>query len=71
MTLYLWYNWSNNLAQNVIYISRPPVPVYQTIIEKTRGLSLRTQALGAAVARSGQTQQAVQQTPLSAVPVVS
>jgi len=42
------------LVQNVIEINRPPQPIYQTIIEKTRGLALRTQALGAAMARSGQ-----------------
>jgi translation initiation factor 3 subunit E len=40
--------------QNVIEINRPPLPIYQTVIEKTRGLALRTQALGAAVARTGQ-----------------
>ena len=39
--------------QNVIEIHRPPQPVYQTVIEKTRGLALRTQAIGAAVARAG------------------
>ncbi|KAG6900074.1 hypothetical protein C0993_003424 [Termitomyces sp. T159_Od127] len=43
-----------DLEKNVIEINRPPLPVYQTIIEKTRGLALRTQALGAAAARSGQ-----------------
>ncbi|RDB24562.1 Eukaryotic translation initiation factor 3 subunit E [Hypsizygus marmoreus] len=41
-----------DLEKNVIEITRPPQPVYQTVIEKTRGLALRTQALGAAVARS-------------------
>ncbi len=40
-------------CQNVIEIHRPPQPVYQTVIEKTRGLALRTQAIGAAVARAG------------------
>jgi translation initiation factor 3 subunit E len=43
-----------SLVQNVIEINRPPQPIYQTVIEKTRGLALRTQALGAAMARSGQ-----------------
>ncbi|KAG6828423.1 hypothetical protein H0H92_008046 [Tricholoma furcatifolium] len=43
-----------DLEKNVIEINRPPLPVYQTIIEKTRGLALRTQALGAAAARSTQ-----------------
>ena len=38
--------------QNVIEIHRPALPVYQTVIEKTRGLSIRTQALGAAMARA-------------------
>jgi len=40
--------------QNVIEINRPPLPVYQTVIEKTRQLAVRTQALGVAIARSGQ-----------------
>jgi translation initiation factor 3 subunit E len=39
--------------QNVIEINRPPLPVYQTVIEKTRGLALRTQAIGAALASGG------------------
>ena len=39
-------------AQNVIEIRRPPQPIYQTVIEKTRGLAFRTQALGAAMART-------------------
>jgi len=43
-----------DLEKNVIEINRPPQPIYQTVIEKTRGLALRTQALGAAIARSGQ-----------------
>ncbi|KAF8326468.1 eukaryotic translation initiation factor 3 subunit 6 [Amanita rubescens] len=42
-----------DLEKNVIEIHRPPQPVYQTVIEKTRGLALRTQAIGAAVARAG------------------
>ena len=32
--------------QNQITISRPAQPVYQTVIEKTRGLGLRMQAMG-------------------------
>lgn len=35
--------------QNVIEINRPPLPVYQSVIEKTRGLAFRTQAIGAAM----------------------
>lgn len=38
--------------QNVIQIARPPQPVYQTVIEKTRGLAFRTQAMGVALERS-------------------
>jgi translation initiation factor 3 subunit E len=38
--------------QNVIEINRPPLPIYQSVIEKTRGLAFRTQALGAAMART-------------------
>lgn len=49
------------LQQNVIEINRPPLPVYQTVIEKTRQLAVRTQTLGVAVARSGQQQQSQQQ----------
>ncbi|KAI0792731.1 eIF3 subunit 6 N terminal domain-containing protein [Abortiporus biennis] len=41
-----------DLEKNVIEINRPPLPIYQTIIEKTRGLAFRTQALGAAISRS-------------------
>ncbi|KAK2463838.1 hypothetical protein APHAL10511_004143 [Amanita phalloides] len=44
-----------DLEKNVIEIHRPPQPVYQSVIEKTRGLTLRTQAIGAAVARAGGT----------------
>jgi translation initiation factor 3 subunit E len=29
------------------------MPVYQTVIEKTRGLSIRTQAMSAAMVRAG------------------
>jgi hypothetical protein len=46
------------LLQNVIEIHRPALPIYQSVIEKTRGLSIRTQALGAALSRTGQQQQA-------------
>jgi translation initiation factor 3 subunit E len=45
------------LLQNVITIHRPALPIYQSVIEKTRGLSIRTQALGAALSRTGQQQQ--------------
>ncbi|KAE9389697.1 hypothetical protein BT96DRAFT_980617 [Gymnopus androsaceus JB14] len=40
-----------DLEKNLIQISRPPQPVYQSVIEKTRGLAMRMQALGAAIAR--------------------
>ena len=40
--------------QNVIEIHRPPLPMYQTVIEKTRGLAFRIQALGAAMSRTQQ-----------------
>ncbi|CAA7271298.1 unnamed protein product [Cyclocybe aegerita] len=43
-----------DLEKNVIEINRPPLPVYQTVIEKTRQLAVRTQALGVAIARTGQ-----------------
>ncbi|EPS98504.1 eukaryotic translation initiation factor 3 subunit 6 [Fomitopsis schrenkii] len=43
-----------DLEKNVIEIHRPPLPVYQSIIEKTRGLAFRTQALGAAMTRTTQ-----------------
>jgi hypothetical protein len=39
-----------HLFQNVIEIHRPTLPIYQTVIEKTRGLTFRTQAMGAAMA---------------------
>ncbi|KIL57660.1 hypothetical protein M378DRAFT_171489 [Amanita muscaria Koide BX008] len=42
-----------DLEKNVIEINRPPQLVYQSVIEKTRGLALRTQTIGAAVARAG------------------
>ncbi|THH16705.1 hypothetical protein EW146_g3973 [Bondarzewia mesenterica] len=41
-----------DLEKNVIEIHRPALPIYQTVIEKTRGLSIRTQAMGAAMARA-------------------
>ena len=40
-----------HFSQNVIEIHRPPLPIYQSVIEKTRGLAFRTQAMGAAIAR--------------------
>ena len=40
--------------QNVIEINRPPIPVYQNVIEKTRQLAVRTQTLGVALSRAGQ-----------------
>ncbi|KAF7981184.1 hypothetical protein HWV62_34493 [Athelia sp. TMB] len=40
-----------DLEKNVIEINRPPLPVYQSVIEKTRGLAFRSQAMGAAMAR--------------------
>ncbi|KAA1475610.1 eukaryotic translation initiation factor 3 subunit 6 [Dentipellis sp. KUC8613] len=43
-----------DLEKNVIDIHRPPLPIYQSVIEKTRGLSIRTQAMGAAMARVAQ-----------------
>ncbi|KAI0806154.1 eukaryotic translation initiation factor 3 subunit 6 [Irpex lacteus] len=41
-----------DLGKNVIEINRPPQPIYQTVIEKTRGLAFRTQAMGAAMGRT-------------------
>ncbi|KAF5347211.1 hypothetical protein D9758_011043 [Tetrapyrgos nigripes] len=41
-----------DLEKNLIQISRPPQPIYQSVIEKTRGLAIRTQVLGAAVAKA-------------------
>jgi len=46
-----------DLEKNVITINRPPLPIYQSVIEKTRGLAFRTQAIGAAMGRSQQQQQ--------------
>jgi translation initiation factor 3 subunit E len=57
VVLYCQWSLSLNpchLAQNVIEINRPPQPVYQTVIEKTRGLAVRTQAMGVALARGAQ-----------------
>jgi len=48
-----------DLEKNVITINRPPLPIYQSVIEKTRGLAFRTQALGAAMSRPQQQQQSV------------
>ncbi|KAF7768696.1 hypothetical protein Agabi119p4_7939 [Agaricus bisporus var. burnettii] len=50
-----------DLEKNMIEINRPALPVYQSVIEKTRGLALRTQALGAAISRSGQNHSQSQQ----------
>ncbi|KAJ3888157.1 eukaryotic translation initiation factor 3 subunit 6 [Lentinula edodes] len=47
-----------DLEKNLIQILRPPQPVYQSVIEKTRGLAIRTQTLGAAIARTGVAQAA-------------
>jgi translation initiation factor 3 subunit E len=40
-----------DLEKNVITTHRPHAPVYQSVIEKTRGLAFRTQAMGAAMNR--------------------
>ncbi|KZP31044.1 hypothetical protein FIBSPDRAFT_1037899 [Athelia psychrophila] len=53
-----------DLEKNVIEINRPLLPVYRSVIEKTRGLAFRTQAMGAAMARPPQSQQ--QQAPTTA-----
>ena len=45
------------IPQNVIEIYRPALPIYQSAIEKTRGLSIWTQTLGAALSRTGHQQQ--------------
>ncbi|KAF8877520.1 eukaryotic translation initiation factor 3 subunit 6 [Infundibulicybe gibba] len=58
-----------DLEKNVIEINRPPLPIYQTVIEKTRGLALRTQALGAAVSRTGQPHGNVAKNDTQAPPV--
>ncbi|TFK45350.1 eukaryotic translation initiation factor 3 subunit 6 [Heliocybe sulcata] len=41
-----------DLEKNVIEINRHPLPIYQSVIEKTRGLAFRTQALGVAMAKT-------------------
>lgn len=53
-----------DLEKNVIEINRPPQPIYQTVIEKTRGLAFRSQALGAAMSRPNQP-------PTAAAPVAA
>ncbi|KIJ53523.1 hypothetical protein M422DRAFT_64535 [Sphaerobolus stellatus SS14] len=45
-----------DLEKNVIEINRPALPVYQSIIEKTRGMAFRAQVLGAAMGKVGQTE---------------
>ncbi|KAG8706491.1 eukaryotic translation initiation factor 3 subunit E [Ceratobasidium sp. 394] len=40
-----------DLKKNEIHIARAHPPVYQTIIEKTRGLAFRTQVLGVAMSK--------------------
>ncbi|KAG8711505.1 eukaryotic translation initiation factor 3 subunit E [Ceratobasidium sp. 395] len=40
-----------DLKKNEIHIARAHAPVYQTIIEKTRGLAFRTQVLGVAMGK--------------------
>ncbi|KAL0961348.1 hypothetical protein HGRIS_006304 [Hohenbuehelia grisea] len=54
-----------DLEKNVIEINRPALPIYQSVIEKTRGLAIRTQALGAALSRANGPQ-ATQQPPRAA-----
>ncbi|KZS96041.1 eukaryotic translation initiation factor 3, subunit 6 [Sistotremastrum niveocremeum HHB9708] len=41
-----------DLEKNVIQINRQPLPMYQSVIEKTRGLAFRTQALSTAMGRA-------------------
>ena len=50
-------------SQNVIEIHRPPLPIYQSVIEKTRGLAFRTQAMGAAMGRGAISQTAPAEPP--------
>jgi len=59
----LIHTHSPSSNQNVVEINRPPLPVYQNVIEKTRQLTIRTQALGVAIARSGQGASAQQPNP--------
>ncbi|KAG8903087.1 eukaryotic translation initiation factor 3 subunit E [Tulasnella sp. 403] len=40
-----------DLEQNVISTSKPSLPVYQSVIERTKGLAFRSQVLGAAMAK--------------------
>ncbi|KAH9010318.1 eukaryotic translation initiation factor 3 subunit 6 [Lactarius pseudohatsudake] len=47
--------WIIDLEKNVIEI-HPALPISQSVIEKTCRLSIRTQALGAALSRTGQQQ---------------
>ncbi|KIL57028.1 hypothetical protein M378DRAFT_133534 [Amanita muscaria Koide BX008] len=42
-----------DLEKNVIEINNPPQLIHQSVVEKTRGFAVRTQAIGAAVARAG------------------
>ncbi|KAF8553938.1 eukaryotic translation initiation factor 3, subunit 6 [Imleria badia] len=53
-----------DLEKNVIEIHRAPLPVYQSVIEKTRGLAFRTQALGAGMLQPHQTAQQNQSQPV-------
>ncbi|KAG1750764.1 eIF3 subunit 6 N terminal domain-containing protein [Suillus lakei] len=52
-----------DLEKNVIEIHRSPLPVYQSVIEKTRGLAFRTQALGTGMLHSPQQPQQSQPQP--------
>ena len=45
------------IPQDVIEIHRPALPIYQSVIEKSRRLSIRTQALGAPLSGTGKQQQ--------------
>ncbi|KAH9480893.1 Eukaryotic translation initiation factor 3 subunit E [Psilocybe cubensis] len=59
-----------DLEKNVIEINRPALPVYQSVIEKTRQLAVRTQALGVTITRAGQqAQQQPKQDTREQVPV--
>ena len=42
-----------DLEKNAIMIGRSALPVYQSVIEKTRGLAFRTQAMGGAMVVEG------------------
>ncbi|KAG1905511.1 eIF3 subunit 6 N terminal domain-containing protein [Suillus fuscotomentosus] len=52
-----------DLEKNVIEIHRSPLPIYQSVIEKTRGLAFRTQALGTGMLHSPQQPQQSQPQP--------